>query len=155
MKSFHNFAFRIENGWATNPANICWSSRHVLKTSSTRLQRNNFWSCKDVLKMSWKTENCYAEDVFKTSWKHVLKTSWRHFLKTSWRHFLKTSWRHVLKVPWRHFLETCSRGLGDKQNVYRGYLYLPNLNVYLINLYFTNLYLTNLRSNQNALIRPQ
>ena len=29
-----------------NPANICWSSRHVLKTSSKRLQRNNFSSSK-------------------------------------------------------------------------------------------------------------
>ena len=29
-----------------NPANICWSSRHVLKTSSTRFQRNNFTSSK-------------------------------------------------------------------------------------------------------------
>ena len=26
------------------PVNICWSSRHVLKTSSTRLQRNIFSS---------------------------------------------------------------------------------------------------------------
>ena len=53
-------------------------SRHVLKTSSTRLQRNNFAFSKtssrllqdlsqDVLKTSWKTKNCYAEDVFKTS----------------------------------------------------------------------------------------
>ena len=29
-----------------SPANICWSSRHVLKTSSSRLQRNNFTSSK-------------------------------------------------------------------------------------------------------------
>ena len=47
------------------------SSRHFLKTSSTRLQRNNFssskTSCKYVLKTSWKTKNCYAEDVLKTS----------------------------------------------------------------------------------------
>ena len=109
------------------------SSRHVLKTSSTRLQRNNFMSSKtswrrfqdlsqDVLKTSWKTKNCYAEDVFKTSWRHVLKTSWRHVLKTSWRHILKTS----------------SRRLGGKQNFYWWYLYLTNLNVYLTNLCFTN-----------------
>ena len=65
------------------------SWRHVLKTSSTRLQRNNFTSSKtfwrrleDVLQRRFedvlKTKNCYAEDVFKTSWKHVLKTSWGH-----------------------------------------------------------------------------
>ena len=48
-----------------------------------------------------------------------------------------------------------SRHLGDKQNVYWGYLYLTNLNVYLTNLYLTNLYLTTLRRIQNALIRTQ
>ena len=83
-------------------------SKHVLKTSSTRLQRNNFTTSKtswrhlakmswgrleDFLKASWKTKNCYAEDVLKTSWRHALKTSWRHVLKTSWRHVLKTLWR--------------------------------------------------------------
>ena len=47
----------------------------VLKTPSTRLQRNNFTSSK-------------------TSWRHVLKMSWRHVFKMSWRHALKTSWRH-------------------------------------------------------------
>ena len=47
------------------------SSRHVLMTSSKRLQRNNFSSSKT----SWKTKNCYAEDVLKTSARHVLKTN--------------------------------------------------------------------------------
>ena len=28
-------------------------------------------------KTPWKTKICYAEDVLKTSWVHVLKTSWR------------------------------------------------------------------------------
>ena len=71
-----------------------FSSKHILvfKTSSKRLQRNNFLSSKtswrrpantswrrleDVLKTSWKTKNCYAEAVLKMSWRHVLKTSWR------------------------------------------------------------------------------
>ena len=93
--------------------------------SSTRLQRKT---------KNWKAKNCYAEDVFKTSWRHILKTSWRHVLKTS------------------------SRRLGGKQNVYWGYLYLTNLNVYIFdlsNLYLTNLYLTNLKRIQNALIRTQ
>ena len=68
------------------------SSRHVFKRSWRRLQRNNFASfktfsrrlCKtclrrleDALKTSWKTKNCYAEDVLKTSSRHNLKTSWR------------------------------------------------------------------------------
>ena len=68
----------------------------------------------DVLKTSCKTKNCYAEDVFKTSWRHVLKTSWRDVLKTYWRHTLKTS----------------SRRLGGKQNFYWWYLYLTNLNFF-------------------------
>ena len=107
------------------------SSRHVLKTSSIRLQRNNFSSSKtswrhfarrleDVLKTSWKTRNCYAEDV----------------LKTSWRHVLEMSWRHVLKISWRHVLKMSAKRLGDKQNVFWIYLYLTNLNVYLTNLVF-------------------
>ena len=74
-------------------------SKHVLRTSSTLLQRNNFSSSKtswrrledalttsretslrrhqEFFKTCWKTKNCYAEDVFKTSCRLVLKTSWR------------------------------------------------------------------------------
>ena len=100
-----------------NPANICWSSTH--------LQRNIFTSSKtswrrleDVFrasrKTSWKMKNCYAEDVF----------------QTSWRHALKMSSRHILKTPLRR--------LRGKQNFYWWYLYLTNLNVYLTNLCFTN-----------------
>ena len=112
------------------------SSKHVLKTSSTRLQHNSFClprRLEDILKTSWQMKNCYTEDVFKTSWRHVLRSFGRHAWETFWRHVLKTTWSH----------------LGDKQNVYREYLYLTNLNVYLTNLYFTNLYLTNLRQAQN------
>ena len=29
----------------------------------------------DFLKMSWKTKNCYAEDVLETTWRHDLKTN--------------------------------------------------------------------------------
>ena len=73
-----------------------------LLMSSKRLQRNNFSSSKtswrrlqDILKTSWNTKNCYAEDVLKTSLRHVLRMPWRHVLKTSWRHVLKTSWRQT------------------------------------------------------------
>ena len=110
--------------------------QHVFSVTILRLPRR----LKDVLKTSSKRlgrRNCYAEGVFKTSWRHVLKTTWRHVLTRSWRHVLKTSWRHY----------------GDKQNTYWKYLYLTNLNVYLTNLHFTNLHLTILRRIQNALIR--
>ena len=99
------------------------SLRHVLKTSSARLQRKNFsssktsWRClqatsHDVLKTSWKTKNCYTKSDLKISWRHFLKTSWRHILKTSWRHVLKVcleemSWRHVLKTCLKDILKTC------------------------------------------------
>ena len=57
------------------------SSRLVFKMSSRRLQRNNFLSSETssrrVCKTSWKTKNCYAEDVLKRSSRHVLKTSAR------------------------------------------------------------------------------
>ena len=50
------------------------SLRHVFKTFSRGLQRNNFSSSKtsffvfeDVFKTSWKTKNCYGEGVLKTS----------------------------------------------------------------------------------------
>ena len=120
------------------PANICWFSRslqdmswrqtqHVLIVTIFHLPR----CFKDVLKTPWKTKNCYAENVFKTPWRHVLKTSLRHVLKTFSRH------------------------LRDEQNIYWKCLYLTNLNVYQTSLYFTNLYLKNLRRIQNALIRTQ
>ena len=75
-----------------SPVNILF----VSNTSSRRLQRNNFLSSKtfsrrlarclqdvfktylqDDFKTSWKTKKCYAEDVLKTSSRHVLKTSGR------------------------------------------------------------------------------
>ena len=93
--------------FGTFPANICWSTRHVLKTSSACLQHNSF--CLLLWRhLARRPED--LQDVFKTSWKiknFMLKTSWRHNLKTSSKDVLKTSWRHVLK--------TSSRHLRDKQ----------------------------------------
>ena len=60
------------------------SPRHILKTSSTRLQRNNFLSSKTSWRhlarrnfSSWKTKNCYAEVVLKTSWRRLVGMLWR------------------------------------------------------------------------------
>ena len=83
-------------------ANICWSSRRLDKTFS-----EDVLYLEHVLKTSWKTKNCYAEDVLV---RRVLKTSWRYILKTS------------------------SRRLADKKNVYWGYLYLTKLNAYIFDL---------------------
>ena len=43
----------------------------VLKTSSTRLRLQHVFKkyLQDVFKTPWKTKNCYAEDVLKTSWR--------------------------------------------------------------------------------------
>ena len=101
------------------------SSRHVLKRSSTRLQRNNFlssktsWRCpEDILKTSWKTKNFYAEDALKTSWRHVLKTSG----DMSWRRLEDMSWRLPKDMSWKHLQD-------DLDTKKWGYLYLTNLNV--------------------------
>ena len=75
-----------------DPANICWSWKrlqHVFKTSLRRLQHVfsvtilrlpkrledvSQIRLEDVLKTSWKTKNCYAEDVLKTCLEDM---SWR------------------------------------------------------------------------------
>ena len=54
----------------------------VLKTSSKRLQR----------------KSCYAEDVLKTSWRHVLKTCLEDVLKTCLEDVLKACLEDVLKT---------------------------------------------------------
>ena len=75
-------------------------SKHLLllKTSSKRQQPNSFssskmfWrrlevvlktSCKYVLKTSWKTKNCYAEDVLKTCLEDVSKICLEDVLETN------------------------------------------------------------------------
>ena len=73
------------------PANICWSwwrFQHVFRVKILRLPRRHKdvlrlaktslkTSCKiheDVFKTSWKTKNCYAEDM---SWRRLEDMSWR------------------------------------------------------------------------------
>ena len=53
------------------------SWRRLLDMSSRRLQDMSSRRLQGVLKTSWKTKNCYAEDVLKTFSRHVLKTSSR------------------------------------------------------------------------------
>ena len=93
-------------------------SKHllVLKTSSRRLQDMS-WKrlqhvfsitilrlprrLQDVFKTSWKTKNCYAEDVLKTCLEDVLKTCLEDVLKTCLEDVLKTCLEDVLKTLWR------------------------------------------------------
>ena len=86
--------------------------------------------------MSWKTKSCYAGDVLKTSWRHVLKTSSRDVWKICWGHVFKTSSRDVLKICWGHVFKTSWRHYGDKQNIYWGFLYLKNISqIYIWQFY--------------------
>ena len=67
----------------SNPANIWWSSRHALKMSLTRLQRNNFSSSKT----SWRSLEDVLEDEKLLRWRRfqdVLKTYLEDVFKTSW-----------------------------------------------------------------------
>ena len=104
-KLYDRFSFF---GLELSPANVCWSTRHVLKTSLVVFSIRVFclpWrhlaKCleylQDVFKTSWKIKNF----MLKTSWSHILKTPSKNVLKTSWSHFLKTSLEDVFKTPWR------------------------------------------------------
>ena len=87
------------------PLNILLISKmpswHVLKTSSRRLQRNNFSSSKTY----WRRLARCLEDIFKASWRRLCKRSQRRLeevLKTSWKmkncyaeDVLKTYWRQI------------------------------------------------------------
>ena len=86
MTSKHVFRTSSKHVFKTSSRHIFkTSSRNVLKTSWRRLQRNNFssfkTSCKTSFKMSSRrlqrriTKNCYAEDVLRTSSRHVFKTN--------------------------------------------------------------------------------
>ena len=114
------------------------------------------------------------EDVFKTcleSWRRLqnvfnvtisrLPRRLEDVLQICLEDVLKTSWKtknccaeDILKTSWRHVLNTSSRRPGDKENNYREYLYLANLNLYLTNLYLTYLHLTNQGESKMHLLVP-
>ena len=85
------------------------SATHVLKTSSTRLERNNFSSSKT----SWRRKIV----TLKTSWRRLgrrkivtLKTYWRRLqdvLKTCLEDVLKTCLEDVWKTCLEDVLKTC------------------------------------------------
>ena len=62
-----------------------------------------------VGKTSWKTENCYAEDVLKTCLEDVLKKCLEDVLKTCLEDVLKTCLEDVLKACLEDVLKTLWR----------------------------------------------
>ena len=90
--------------WVNNPANICWSWRRLHHVFSVRHLEDIL---QDVLKTSWKTKNCYAEDVLKTCLEDVLKTCLEDVLKTFLEDVLKTCLEDVLKTFLEDILKTC------------------------------------------------
>ena len=67
------------------PANICWSSRHFLKTSSTRLQRDSFRLPRRLGRRKIVT------------------------LKTSWKRLKDMFWRRLEDVPWRRLQDVLEK----------------------------------------------
>ena len=109
--------------------------QHVFNVTTLRLPRRLEDAlnppCQDVLKTSWRRFQDLSQDVFKTSWRHVLKTSWRHILIC----VFKTSRRQA------KFLLVIS--VSNKSKC------VSNKSL------FHKLYLRNLRRIQNASLRTQ
>ena len=141
----------------------------VLKTSSTRLQRNNFTSSKTSWRRPTKTSWRRLEDVFKTS----RKTSWRHLqdvIKTSWKTKKLLRWRRlqdVLKTCLEEVLKTCLEDVlktyledvfktSRRQTNFLLVISVCNKSKCVSNKsLFHKLYLRNLRRIQNASLRTQ
>ena len=90
------------------------SSRHVLRTPSTRFQRTNFWSSKTT----WRCLEDVLEDEKLLCWRRI-----EEVLKTCLEDVFKTCTEDVLKTCLQDILET-------KKWVY---LCLTNLNGYVSN----------------------
>ena len=71
--------------------------------------QQTFVGLEDVFKTSWKTKNCYAEDVLKTCLEDVLKTCLEDVLKTYLEDVLKTCLEDVLKTCLEDVLKTLWR----------------------------------------------
>ena len=84
-------------------------SRHVLKMSSTRLQRNNFTSFKT-------SSRCLGRRklvTLKTSWRRLQDMSWRRLEDKSWRRLEDMSWRCLEDISWRCLQDMSWRRLED------------------------------------------
>ena len=137
MIDFHFFFL-----FRTFPANICWSTRHVLKTSSACLQHNSFFFVfleeimQDVLR------------TFKTSSRHLGRQKilcWKRLEDITWRRLQGMSWSRLEYMSWKRLQDTL-----ETNKMFSG-----DVRCYITNLYLTNLYLTKLNEIQNALIRAK
>ena len=99
-------------------------------------------SSRHVFKTSWKTKNCYAEDVFRKSWRH----SWRCLKDMSWRGLKDLSSRRLEDISWIR-LEDILKTSWRQTKYLLGISYLTNLNVYIFDL--TNLFLKKCTSDKS------
>ena len=104
------------------PVNICKSSRHVLKTSSTLRKCNGFLSSKTSSRHVFKTSSAILQRN-KFNLPRRLQDVLQYVFKTSRRHLAR---RLARRLGRRKIvtLMTSSRRLGDKQYVYWRHLYL-------------------------------
>ena len=114
----------------------------------------------DILKTSWKTKNCYAEDVLKTCLEEVLKTCLEVILKTCLEEVLKTCLEDVLKTcledVLKTYLENVFKTSWRKKKKEWGYMYLTNLNVCVSNKsIFQKSICDESKANPKSLIRTQ
>ena len=90
------------------------SLRHVLNTSSTRLQRNNFSSSRRFQDLSsTRLQHVFSVSIFR---RRLAKTSSRHLEDMSWRRLKYISWKHLEDMSWRRLqdvLETNKMFIGD------------------------------------------
>ena len=116
------------------------SSKHVLKTPSTRLQRKNIWSSKTsgrrLAKTFWRRLEDISQDVLQERRTIVtLKTPSRHLDGMSWRRLKDMSWSRLQDMSWSRLSNMSSRHLHDvlEEKKKWGYLYLTNRNGYVSN----------------------
>ena len=98
------------------PANICKSSRHVLKTSSTRRKCNGFLSSKTSSRHVVKTSSAILQRNNFSSSKTSCNTSLRH-LEDIWQDVSQDVLQDEKLLHWWHLqdvLETSNMFSGDK-----------------------------------------
>ena len=138
----HSFLWVVNTPPSKHLLVLKTSSRHVLKTTSTRLQCNNFTSSKT----SWRRLEDVLEDEKLLRWRRlqdVLKTCLEDVLKTCLEDVLKTYLEDVFKTSRRQTKFLLVISVSNKSKC------VSNKSL------FHKLYLRNLRRIQNASLRTQ